>query len=189
VKTNLFITSLSSESASREVKEDPSLVSLAKISLNFLESNRRGIVSAFNSAFKTQELFGKRRNAKWVPADDMKGGRRRGLIRNWRIEELTRPDWVNAASLHSFENSGLQLCLICSTYLLQIVASWVRRRAQSPRTISNGSLTRKRTPKRHQLRSPIGIGHVTTGNPSSSRIVIAIVWLGTRTAIFCDICD
>jgi len=37
---------------------------------------------------------------------------------------------------------------------------------------------------RHKLRSLIGFGHVTAGNPSSSRIAIAIVWLGTRIAIF-----
>jgi len=49
--------------------------------------------------------------------------------------------------------------------------------------MSNDSLTGNRTPVRHQLCDLIGPGHVTAGNPSSLRIVIAIVWLGTRIAI------
>jgi len=61
-------------------------------------------------------------------------------------------------------------------------ASWVRLWAQSPRTISNDSLTVTRTPIRHQLCSLIGFGHVTTWNPCSSRIVTEIVWLETQIA-------
>jgi len=48
----------------------------------------------------------------------------------------------------------------------------------------NDSLTRNRTPGTHQMHSLIGPGHVTAGNPSSLRIVIAIVLLGTRFATF-----
>jgi len=66
---------------------------------------------------------------------------------------------------------------------LRVAASWVWLRAKYPRTISSDSLTENRTPIRHQLRSLIGLGHVTAGNPSSSRIVIAMAWLGAQIAI------
>jgi len=67
---------------------------------------------------------------------------------------------------------------------LQVAASWVRLRAQSPCTIFNDSLTGHRTPIWHKLRSLIDFGHATVGNPSSSWIMVAILWLGTRIAIF-----
>jgi len=54
---------------------------------------------------------------------------------------------------------------------LRVGDSWVRLRAQSPRTISNDSLTGKRTPIRHQLRSLVGFGPMTAGNPGSSQVV------------------
>ena len=71
---------------------------------------------------------------------------------------------------------------------LWAAVSWVRQRAQSPHTISNGSLTGNKTPLWQQLRSLIGPGHVIAGNPSSSRKAIAIVRLGTWIAILA-ICD
>jgi len=50
--------------------------------------------------------------------------------------------------------------------------------------ISKDSLAGNRTTIRHQLCSLIGLGHVTVGNPSSSRVVIARVWLRMGVAIF-----
>jgi len=49
--------------------------------------------------------------------------------------------------------------------------------------ISNDGLIGNRAPVQHQLRSLIGLGYVTAGNPGSSRIVIAIVWLKMPLAI------
>jgi len=67
---------------------------------------------------------------------------------------------------------------------LQVVTRWVWLWAQSPRTNSNHSLTGNRTSVQHQLRSLIDLGPVTAGNPSSSQIVITIVWLRAQIAIF-----
>jgi len=67
---------------------------------------------------------------------------------------------------------------------LRVAASWVWLWAQSSRMIFNDSLTGNRTLIRHQLHSLIGLGHVTAGNRSRSRIVITIMWLGTRIVIF-----
>ena len=52
----------------------------------------------------------------------------------------------------------------CRIYL-RVAASGVRLRAQTPRIIFNDSVTGSRTAIRHQLRSLIGFGHGTAGNP------------------------
>jgi len=59
---------------------------------------------------------------------------------------------------------------------LRVMASWVWLRAQSLRTISIGSFTGDKTSIWNQPHGLIGLCHVTAGNPSSSRIGIAIVW-------------
>jgi len=72
---------------------------------------------------------------------------------------------------------------------LRVAASWVPTSSTIPTHDFYDSLTGNRTPIRHQLRSLIGCSHATAGNPSSSLIVIAIVWLVTRIATFSTICD
>ena len=59
--------------------------------------------------------------------------------------------------------------------------------------ISNDSFTWNRTlvqqQQQQQQRSSFGLGHVTVGNPSSSWIESASMWIGTQIAIFFAICD
>ena len=67
---------------------------------------------------------------------------------------------------------------------LEVAASCVWIRAQSPWIVFNG-WTGNRTSVWHQLDAvSTGLGHVTEGNPSNSRIVDAIMWLGKRIAFF-----